>query len=578
MTARDRPHRRPAQPTGRSMQTHLSQSTTVHLLPRDLLLREPCCRVLYSLCCTPCAVKTGFFAGRGRGAADLYLWLNASSHTYPALSVSGPLLLVAGDIMLFEAADPRPLLASPPASPPAPEPAMPRRHGLIPSVLAASLCYALIVSAEVRHLLSFIIGELFVIVFCAPPLAGAIALTGTYVATLIIRPNSLGPIDWYTAAWLQGVAASILALLASPLISQILAAFGDLDEASWRMHMTVPMALPQITNASDCWSGTGDGGNGNGQGDGGEGLSCLASRLSLRSFELPLDLNFDYSWWLPGGATFAFTTGVFVLHLLYSVVLLGCCGATPAMWRYTKIEDDDEAVRTQHAAASNPGLWPRALSQPSRLALCNYAYALPALRVPCLLFPRFPPLAPASVTSLAPHSLAFTWSAQMAELRDFVGAACATQSTRYQFGMALRDAWSVSNPTLDSAFSDTLASFRERGKPSSVSRLFHGTVSATWHCHGAPTRAPSAATAALQLRCPASTAALHPADGRASQSRLFQRRDSARAILDEGFRLPPHAGMYGRGIYFADCPLKSLQYAGWGIGWRYMLICEVELG
>lgn len=41
-----------------------------------------------------------------------------------------------------------------------------------------------------------------------------------------------------------------------------------------------------------------------------------------------------------------------------------------------------------------------------------------------------------------------------------------------------------------------------------------------------------------------------------------------------GFRLPGHAGMFGRGIYFADCPLKSWQYTREGI----MLLCDVELG
>ena len=42
--------------------------------------------------------------------------------------------------------------------------------------------------------------------------------------------------------------------------------------------------------------------------------------------------------------------------------------------------------------------------------------------------------------------------------------------------------------------------------------------------------------------------------------------------------------MFGRGIYFADTPLKSLQYTGGKLGGcvggdrRYMLVCDVELG
>jgi len=47
-------------------------------------------------------------------------------------------------------------------------------------------------------------------------------------------------------------------------------------------------------------------------------------------------------------------------------------------------------------------------------------------------------------------------------------------------------------------------------------------------------------------------------DGR----RLFHgtRRPFAHAIVQGGFRLPEKKGMFGKGIYFADCPLKSFQY------------------
>ncbi len=80
---------------------------------------------------------------------------------------------------------------------------------------------------------------------------------------------------------------------------------------------------------------------------------------------------------------------------------------------------------------------------------------------------------------------------------------------------ALAPASQVSSPPLEEAFAALQHDFRSRGKPSNVKRLFHGT-----------------------------------------------RRESARAIVHGGFCLPPRGGMYGRGIYFADCPLKSLQYAG----------------
>ena len=88
----------------------------------------------------------------------------------------------------------------------------------------------------------------------------------------------------------------------------------------------------------------------------------------------------------------------------------------------------------------------------------------------------------------------------MARLRDWVGAQCATQRDTYPIGLALRDAWSVSNPELEAQFDALKADFSARGKPSSVRRFFHGT-----------------------------------------------RRDSASAITHDGFRLPSHFGMFGRG-------------------------------
>jgi hypothetical protein len=36
--------------------------------------------------------------------------------------------------------------------------------------------------------------------------------------------------------------------------------------------------------------------------------------------------------------------------------------------------------------------------------------------------------------------------------------------------------------------------------------------------------------------------------------------ESAKAICCDGFRIPSHAGMFGRGLYFADCPTKCWRY------------------
>lgn len=61
---------------------------------------------------------------------------------------------------------------------------------------------------------------------------------------------------------------------------------------------------------------------------------------------------------------------------------------------------------------------------------------------------------------------------------------------------------------------------------------------------------------------------------------------AAQGIVSDGFRLPNTAGMFGKGIYFADCPLKSAQYtaaledglqACSGRG-GIILLCWVDLG
>lgn len=62
---------------------------------------------------------------------------------------------------------------------------------------------------------------------------------------------------------------------------------------------------------------------------------------------------------------------------------------------------------------------------------------------------------------------------------------------------------------------------------------------------------------------------------------------NARMIASVGFRLPDRPGMFGRGIYFADTPLKSWQYAR-GKHWNhfsargrsvgFLLVCAVALG
>mmetsp|Transcript_60769 Transcript_60769/g.163848 ORF Transcript_60769/g.163848 Transcript_60769/m.163848 type:complete len:407 (+) Transcript_60769:1-1221(+) len=57
-------------------------------------------------------------------------------------------------------------------------------------------------------------------------------------------------------------------------------------------------------------------------------------------------------------------------------------------------------------------------------------------------------------------------------------------------------------------------------------------------------------------------------------------KQSSRGIIEKGFRLPSKAGMFGKGIYFADCPLKSWGYTD-GVMWvknGFILSCQVDLG
>jgi hypothetical protein len=57
-------------------------------------------------------------------------------------------------------------------------------------------------------------------------------------------------------------------------------------------------------------------------------------------------------------------------------------------------------------------------------------------------------------------------------------------------------------------------------------------------------------------------------------------KQSSKGIVEKGFRLPSKAGMFGKGIYFADCPLKSWGYTD-GAMWvknGLILMCRVNLG
>jgi len=50
-----------------------------------------------------------------------------------------------------------------------------------------------------------------------------------------------------------------------------------------------------------------------------------------------------------------------------------------------------------------------------------------------------------------------------------------------------------------------------------------------------------------------------------------------KSIIANGFRLPSRPGMFGKGIYFADTPLKSWQYST-SKTCKYLLVVDVALG
>ena len=145
-------------------------------------------------------------------------------------------------------------------------------------------------------------------------------------------------------------------------------------------------------------------------------------------------------------------------------------------------------------------------------------------------------------------------------LAEYVASQCGAQADRYSFGMSLHAAWRVASPELEAAFGRMAAAREADGKPTRRELLFHGAARRGGAGEGGHADGAS-------VTCPRHRLTGTPIE-------------NAHAIVAEGFRLPPHGGMFGRGVYFADCPLKSLRYAGGLGGWlrgrRHMLVCEVE--
>jgi len=135
-------------------------------------------------------------------------------------------------------------------------------------------------------------------------------------------------------------------------------------------------------------------------------------------------------------------------------------------------------------------------------------------------------LTPGTWTGVDPEPIS---GAELEALRAEVRAASLRQKQKYNFGVEVRAAFRVARGgAAEARFKTKRATLRQRGKPDDDCRLYHGTSAR-----------------------------------------------SARAIITGGFRLPTHKGMFGAGVYFSDCPLKSLQYVRLG---GVMLACDVVLG
>eukprot|EP00927_Polykrikos_kofoidii_P061883 TRINITY_DN56705_c0_g1_i1.p1 TRINITY_DN56705_c0_g1~~TRINITY_DN56705_c0_g1_i1.p1 ORF type:complete len:339 (+),score=34.95 TRINITY_DN56705_c0_g1_i1:193-1209(+) len=121
-----------------------------------------------------------------------------------------------------------------------------------------------------------------------------------------------------------------------------------------------------------------------------------------------------------------------------------------------------------------------------------------------------------------------TTGVELEQLRILFAERCEAWGHKYNFDLELVKAYRVKSPDLEDKFDAFRESLRERKKVSDCRTLFHGTSS-----------------------------------------------ENARRITSTGFSLPNRRGMFGKGVYFADCPLKSWQYCPWP---GAMLVCEVELG
>jgi len=102
---------------------------------------------------------------------------------------------------------------------------------------------------------------------------------------------------------------------------------------------------------------------------------------------------------------------------------------------------------------------------------------------------------------------------------------CASSQHLYDQRLTVLDVYRVSNPSLEESFQETQNELQSHDP--NIKRLYHGTSAF-----------------------------------------------AVKQVAADGFQLPWKPGMFGRGVYFADTPLKSWQYSTVG----FILVCDVALG
>lgn len=124
----------------------------------------------------------------------------------------------------------------------------------------------------------------------------------------------------------------------------------------------------------------------------------------------------------------------------------------------------------------------------------------------------------------------FTSEANISDMLERFGKDCQMAHSMYDFELEVVRVFELSNPGLEQRF--RLIQNRLNSEDPQIKQLYHGT---SW--------------------------------------------EHARDIIANGFKLPKHNGMFGKGIYFAGTPLKSWQYSNISFhSTQFMLVCDVALG